>query len=204
MSKKSKEHWNERYRDGFHHDKNSPTNLLEKWISDLPSGKALDVGCGAGRNSIFLAKQDYMVDAIDFSEEAIKRAKKKAGEANLEINWIRKDVMNHNFPKRNYDVIIIDFFHPLDKLKEIKNSLKENGYLLYEHHINTEDDIDHGPDNPKFRYDPNELLEKFQDFQILEYREGIETYENGEKSAIGRLVARKSKEFENELPFIHE
>lgn len=200
MTKKRKKHWNKRYREGGHHNTEEPSTLLERWEPNLPSGKALDVGCGAGRNSLFLSEHGYKVDAIDFSEEAIKIAKNKSKEKNLEVNWIQKDIMKHNFPKKEYDVIIIAFFHPLDKLKKIKDSLKENGYFLYKHHINTTDNIDRGPKNSKFRYDPNELMKKFQDFQILEYKEGIETSENGEKSAIGRIVARKTKDFENNLP----
>lgn len=191
MGKKKKKSWNERYREGGHHDTQEPSQLLKRWISSLPSGKALDVGCGAGRNSLFLSEHGYLVDAVDFSEEALKIAKNRAEENNLEVNWIQKDIMEYEFPNEVYDVIIISFFHPLDKLGEIKNSLKKGGYFLYQHHINTKDDIDRGPKKSKFRYNPNELLKKFRNFQILEYREGIETYENGENQQLRELLQEK-------------
>ncbi len=201
MSKKRKEDWDEKYREG-RGGTEEPSRLLKKWISDLPLGKALDVGCGTGRNSIFLSENGYSVDAIDFSEEAIRIAKRKAEEKNQKINWIRKDIMEHDFPEETYDVITIAFFHPLEKLEEIKNSLKNNGYILYTHHINTRNDMDRGPKNLKFRFEPNELLEVFKDFQTLEYAEGTETHEKEGKSAIVKIVSRNTQDFEKNLPAI--
>ncbi|KXB08578.1 hypothetical protein AKJ56_00880 [candidate division MSBL1 archaeon SCGC-AAA382N08] len=200
MSKTRKEKWEKKYRKGNHHTEEEPSPLLLQWLESLPSGKALDVGCGAGRNSLFLADQGYEVDAIDFSEEAIKRGKSRAQDLGLEINWIQADVNKYEFPSEKYDLIIVTFFHPRGMLSEIKKSLKNDGFFLYEHHLSVEDEIVRGPKSDKFRYEPNELLKLFSDFQVLYYREGILGRETDEKSAIVKMVARKAFNFRKSLP----
>ncbi len=203
--KNPKEAWNKRYREGNHHTLEKPSQLLKRWISQIPDGRAIDIGCGNGRNAIFLSSEGYKVDAIDFSEEALKIARAKAKERNLEINWMKKNVQEHTFPKNRYQLVIISFFNPLEKLAEIKDSVAEGGYILLEHHVKTDRDNIKGPKNDsKFRFEPNELLEKFSDLQILFYEEGIERFGKGKKSAISRIVAKNSNNFEKDLPEIGE
>lgn len=202
MAEKHHKEWDRRYREEDRVLIEDPSDFLMKWESDLPSGKALDVGCGAGRNALFLTSKGYTVDAIDYSEEGLKIARERSSERNLEVNWIHEDVNQYNFPPETYDVIIITFFHPQNKLQEIKNSLKKEGFFLYEHHISTKEPVEKGPKNSRFRFEPNEFLEIFSDFQILDYEEGIEKYESGDRSAIARIVARKTDEYGKELPTI--
>ena len=56
--------------------KSSPT--LEKYINEIPKGKALDIGAGEGRNSIFLAKNEFDVTAIDKIKQGLDKIKKLA------------------------------------------------------------------------------------------------------------------------------
>ena len=52
----------------------SLVSLLNNW--KVPAGRALDFGCGTGRNAIYAASKGWMVTAVDFSGEAIRIAKK--------------------------------------------------------------------------------------------------------------------------------
>lgn len=56
--------------------------------------KVVDMGCGEGRDSIFLAKKDFDVTAIDVSPSAIKRAHKWVKDEKLAIEFIVADVSN--------------------------------------------------------------------------------------------------------------
>jgi len=55
--------------------------------------KALEIGCGAGDNAIWLSQKDFQVVAMDASEEAIEKAKSKAGERNVKCDFRVSDFM---------------------------------------------------------------------------------------------------------------
>ncbi|MDP5273718.1 class I SAM-dependent methyltransferase [Chengkuizengella axinellae] len=76
---------------------------LEKGI--LNPGKVLELGCGPGRNALFLAGKGCKVDAIDFSKEAIEWGKERASEKNLSINFIHKSIFNINIDPLSYDIV---------------------------------------------------------------------------------------------------
>jgi SAM-dependent methyltransferase len=57
-----------------------------------PPGRALDVGCGSGRDAVHLAKRGWRVTAVDFVDKALDRARKRAAEEGVEVEWIRGDV----------------------------------------------------------------------------------------------------------------
>jgi len=58
----------------------------------LKPGTALDVGCGTGDNSIYLAKHGWQVTGVDFVETALEKARAKAAAENVDIRFERADV----------------------------------------------------------------------------------------------------------------
>ena len=60
--------------------------------SGLEPGRALDVGCGSGRDAVHLAKRGWRVTAVDFSEEALATARRRATETSADVEWVRGDV----------------------------------------------------------------------------------------------------------------
>jgi ubiquinone/menaquinone biosynthesis C-methylase UbiE len=52
-----------------------------------PDGTALDIGCGAGREAIFLAKCGFRVIAVDISTKALDIARRRASDAGVEVDW---------------------------------------------------------------------------------------------------------------------
>jgi tellurite methyltransferase len=63
------------------------------------------VGCGEGRNSIFLAEKGFQVDAIDISEAGIAKAKRIAETQGVNVNFRCCDLTEFVFEKE-YDVIL--------------------------------------------------------------------------------------------------
>ncbi|MBI2186375.1 MAG: class I SAM-dependent methyltransferase [Acidobacteria bacterium] len=57
-------------------------------------GRALDLGCGTGDTSIYLARHGWDVTGIDFVEAALRKARRKAAAAGVRVRWIRDDVTN--------------------------------------------------------------------------------------------------------------
>ncbi|ARQ67932.1 class I SAM-dependent methyltransferase [Streptomyces marincola] len=54
-------------------------------------GRALDLGCGPGRNALYLAARGFEVDAVDLSPVAIRWAEERAREAGAGIRFLRGD-----------------------------------------------------------------------------------------------------------------
>ncbi|EUA30260.1 methyltransferase domain protein [Mycobacterium xenopi 4042] len=58
----------------------------------LPPGSALDVGCGTGDASIYLAQHGWQVTGVDFVPKALDKARAKAQAANVAVSFVRADV----------------------------------------------------------------------------------------------------------------
>ena len=84
-----------------------PDENLVSYIKNeiIEPKKVLELGCGNGRNAIFLAKQGCHVDAVDSSEEAINWAKENAKKEGVEVNFICKSIFDLNFKEREYDLV---------------------------------------------------------------------------------------------------
>src|ERR1700730_19266904 len=58
----------------------------------LPPGRALDVGCGTGRDAIHLTNRGWKVTAVDGVEEALAKARQRAAQEDVQVQWIAGDV----------------------------------------------------------------------------------------------------------------
>lgn len=85
-------------------------------------GFALDLGCGVGVQSIYLARRGFKTTGIDISETAIKIAKENATRAKVKVNFINADATNLSFLKNKKFDFILDLgnLHSLPKNKRRK------------------------------------------------------------------------------------
>lgn len=58
----------------------------------LEPGRALDIGCGSGRDAVHLAGHSWQVTAVEFVDKALARARQRAAEEGVEVQWVRGDV----------------------------------------------------------------------------------------------------------------
>jgi 2-polyprenyl-3-methyl-5-hydroxy-6-metoxy-1,4-benzoquinol methylase len=109
------EFWDELYRSRGSVWSGEPNESLVKQVSSLPSGTALDVGCGEGADVIWLARRGWRVTAVDISGVALERAKKSAtqsGEKVAEkIEWVRTDLTESVPANDSYDLVCAFFMH---------------------------------------------------------------------------------------------
>jgi 2-polyprenyl-3-methyl-5-hydroxy-6-metoxy-1,4-benzoquinol methylase len=83
-------------------------------------GKVLDLGCGQGRDSLFLASLGYQVTAIDNSKTGIEQMMEDAKNQELKINGIVGDVFDIKLDVK-FDVILFDMLlHSFIKSKQLK------------------------------------------------------------------------------------
>lgn len=74
---------------------------VERTVPGLNPGQALDIGCGTGTNSLYLAQLGWRVLGVDFVGKALRTARSRAGSAGLEdkVEFIRADITRLN-PER--------------------------------------------------------------------------------------------------------
>jgi len=74
--------------------------------------RILDAGCGTGDTALFLAGRGHQVTGIDFLEEPIKRARRKAEERKLSVTFLVKDALTlKDWSERFDNVIDSGLFH---------------------------------------------------------------------------------------------
>ena len=100
--------WEETYKDDtvftFGNQPNQSITAIENLLDK--SGRVLDVGCGDGKNSLYLAKQGFRnIDAFDLSVNAIEKLRRLAVAHSLEINAWTGNLCSFSFVKE-YSLIM--------------------------------------------------------------------------------------------------
>jgi len=186
----------------LHHIQDSrptPARFLTQQFQRLPKGKALDVAAGSGRNALYLAAQGFHVDAIDRDEEAMAQLVATAKQRNLPnltartVDLERATDERPEFPKQEYDVIIVFFYLHRPLFPALIESLKPNGVLIYETFIIDNYLRHHHPRRWEFCLAHNELLRLTSTLRVLSYDEGEHNGSHGSGSVFtAQLVAQQA------------
>ncbi len=188
MSEAEREKWDQRYAGGDYRPRSWPSPFLEAWLDRFPTGRALDVACGAGRNALRLAEAGFETDAVDISEVAISKGRDEAERRGLELEWMVSDLDDLALPAEKYDLITVIRYVNRGLWPRLIDGLAPGGWLLVEHHMKSHAEVE-GPPSPDFRLDPQELLEAFRSLRVVFYEEVLETGRDEQPYALERLVA---------------
>jgi SAM-dependent methyltransferase len=180
-----KERWNKRFIEFPMPSEVSA--IVEKYISEAQVGQAIDLACGTGRNTHFLADKGFMVDAVDISDYALERVKKSST-----INKIDADLDKYNITPHKYDLIVNVNYLNRRLVSQMKDALKKNGIVMFESFIVAHGDYKHETMNLDYLLRKNELLHSFIGLDIIYYEERDDVNLRGEKVRIASLVAKKS------------
>jgi len=195
MSQADRDRWNKRYTAGSFVEHEQPGSFIAQWLPEQPSGRALDVACGAGRNALFLAGAGYRVDALDVSRAGLARGAKRADRLGLDINWIEHDLDDPYPFETTYNLVLLMWYVSLPLVTRLCECLAPGGYLLCEEHLMTDKAVV-GPSNPAFRLPADALRSALEsassEVAVCYYDEAIRQDSEGECVASARLVARKA------------
>jgi SAM-dependent methyltransferase len=73
-------------------------DVAESWRPMLdgphppPPGRALDVGCGSGRDAVYLAGRGWRVTGVEFIDRALASTRQRAANEGVEVEWVKGDV----------------------------------------------------------------------------------------------------------------
>ncbi|GAA2208842.1 NAD(P)/FAD-dependent oxidoreductase [Nonomuraea monospora] len=135
------EAWDGRYRQSERIWSGAPNAVLVQEVSELPPGRALDLGSGEGGDAIWLAAKGWQVTAVDISGVALRRAARHAEEAGVgeRVDWQRHD-LGASFPEGVYDLVSACYLHsagdmPREKiLRRAAAAVAPGGVLLVAGH----------------------------------------------------------------------
>jgi 2-polyprenyl-3-methyl-5-hydroxy-6-metoxy-1,4-benzoquinol methylase len=170
-----------------------PSNFLAEMLSaeawSIPTGRALDIACGQGRNALFLAARGFDVTAVDISSVALAEARRRALARSLAISWQLADLEQFCLPQAQYDLIVNFNYLQRSLIRQIHSALTVGGHVVFETYLIDQQEIGH-PKNPEYLLAHNELLELFRSCRVLYYREG-KLVEAGEISFRAGILAQK-------------
>ena len=193
--KKSAEQvWNELFskREGRIHPFNK---FLADSIKDKQPGKALDIGMGQGRNSLFLAAMGWQVTGFDISDVAVRQARVEAEKRGYKIDAQVADVDKFDYGRQRWDLVVGMYMHEYlsRNARKVVASLKPGGLLVVE---GIHRDI--GKANlqgERYGYRDNELLKQFGALRIRHYEDTIAVADwdrsGGKPVPVVRLLATK-------------
>lgn len=122
-----------------------PDELLEEFIDDIPVGRALDLGMGAGGNAVWLAERGFDVVGVDISPAAVGTAQRLAGNRGIALETHVADIRTFEIEPRSYVLVlasaVLHFLLPEEVLElatRIKAGLQPGGFVIA--HVFTVDD----------------------------------------------------------------
>ena len=116
----------------------SDLQFYKRWLPKNKEARILELCCGTGRLTLPIAQDGYNICGVDITPSMLEKAKTKAIESGLDIDFIEADIRTLNLPN-SYDLIFIPFnsIHHLYKnedlfkaLKSVKKHLKNDGIFL--------------------------------------------------------------------------
>lgn len=188
--------WDSRYSATDTMWSEEPNVFLVEKVEAMKPGRALDLGCGEGRNALWLAEKGWAVTAVDFSEVAVERGRHWADRRGLEVDFRVSDVTEFDPEPESYDLVIVFYMQlPKDAVRNVLGravgAVAKGGTLLVVAH--DLDNLEHGyggPPTAAVLYTTDLVLESIGALSLVEagqVRRSVATSE-GEKTAIDTLV----------------
>jgi tellurite methyltransferase len=179
--------WNQNYRETPNVFGADPAPILERH-ADLIDGETpiLDVGCGQGRNSLFLARRGHEVLALDPSTVAVEQTGSTAEAEGLRITTQVGFMDDVHRPEGGFGAIMVFGLIPILTRAEINNMVASierliaPGGLLFITAFTTEDPkFTSGGQSAVYRHgtrtylELGELRSLFSGWEVIEYWEGL-------------------------------
>lgn len=182
--KHDKLRWNARYVEN-NEAYPAPDIFLTNNSYLLSGGRALDLACGLGANSIYLAQNGFWVDSIDISESAIRRLQVRSRSIGLNLGLVVGDTDYFPLPENFYDLIVVFYFFSGPLIPIIAKAIKPGGLVVYctfnYLHKSSKPDF-----NERYLVPRGGLAPLFPNMEII-----VDEPETGSDSNLSRLIARR-------------
>ena len=169
------EHWNRKYTRTRGIELSPPDSVLTGLRTQfIGQGWAVDVGCGRGANTRFLAGLGYEALGIDCSTEALHQARTRLPE--LSTHWLAADFDRFFFPENFFQAVVIVRFLDRKLTTAIVDSLVSGGVLFHRtfnvNHLKVASSF-----SPRFVLSRGELLDLYDDLDVIETNDDTDNRE---------------------------
>ena len=158
----------------MHHvEELAPNARLKNLSAYLKGGSALDLACGLGGNSLFLAGLNYQVQAFDISDVAVDFLKDQVAKKQLSIHTHLCDLTEWdklNLKKASFDLVVMTYYLDRSLFPFVQSIIRDNGYFFMEtYYLSSQNE--HQAVSNQYKLRPKELLSAFGDWKVLYYEE---------------------------------
>ena len=158
--------WNARYEseDSFLGERPSSflTREIERIKTLTPGTKALDIACGEGRNSVFLAQHGFRVTGLDISDKGLEKGRSRSQAKGLDVDFRRVDLDDCTIHGA-FDLILNFNFLLRELIPSEVAALNPGGVLLFDTIMASEQLLQ--SHKPSYLLKPGELFRLFGTFQ---------------------------------------
>lgn len=189
-----REIWDQKYAEADRLWGREPNRFLVAEALDLPPGRALDLACGEGRNTIWLAELGWRATGVDFSQVAIAKAREQASEASLDVEFVCADLLDYEPEPRAYDLVLVFYLQlPADErrlaLERAAGAVAPGGtFLLVGHDLTNIADGVGGPSDPSVLYTPDDVVPELPGLEIVKAERVLREVPDADRPAIDALV----------------
>lgn len=181
----------------------SPNRFFKEQIDQISPGRILLLGEGEGRNAVYAAKNNWKVDAVDYSQTARKKGVELAEKFGVAINYQIQDLQNFTPGKNLFDAVAVIFLHLVPTSREqlhknIIQLLVAGGIVIIE--VFEKDQLGKstgGPQNFDMLYSIEEIENDFTELKTISLTKKIITLDEGDKhrgeASVVRYVGKKVK-----------
>jgi SAM-dependent methyltransferase len=191
--------WNRRYAGVENLWAAKPNRFLVAEVEGLAPGRALDLACGEGQNTIWLAARGWRVTGVDFSEVAIAKARDRASREGRSIEFVCADLLDFEPTPGAFDLVVLLYLHlPSSErrvvLARAARAVAMGGTLLLVGHdtLNMTEGVG-GPSDPDIHFTPDEIAAELPGLVIQKAERVLRDVKDADRPAIDALVrARKA------------
>lgn len=183
--------WDTRYEEKELVWSAEPNVFLPPIVNGLTPGTALDLACGEGRNSIWLARRGWRVTGVDFSAVGIEKAQRIAGDTR--VDWVVADVTTYESVHK-FDLVIIVYVHletaaTRSLFDRAADALAPGGTLIAVGHAlrNLTEGVG-GPPYPEILWTEDRIAPLAESLDVVELREVLRPVEDSDIDAIDLLL----------------
>jgi len=175
---------------------NPPHSEVVQACRVIEPGKALDMGCAAGRNALYLARLGFDVTAVDVNPNALGMLQsiiEQEGIGNVEarlydLNQANLDA-SYDFIACTVTLMFLDPARVDGVIADMQRCTSPGGHNLIVAAMSTDEYP--CPMNFPFTLGPGELSAAYAGWNLLEYNENLGTMHNGARLQFATLLARK-------------